>query len=169
LRPGERLRPGELSHPARWTHILGATSRRKPVLHLSRFQPDTARTAEFLACLWQGSVPESFALREWLYVEVSPRAMVLLWEGDDEAAAYVERNFGGFGVLTTEVVTSATPGLAACLDRDLDGFGAWLAARGSTDDEIARQLDVRRRGLEAASQAEAAAGGRAWAAEEIGA
>lgn len=136
------------------------------MLHLSRFQPDTARSAEFLACLWQGAVPETFVLHEWLYVEGAPRSMVLLWEGDDAARAYVERNFGGFGVLTTDVVTSATPGLAACLDRDLDAFGQWLSGRGSSPDEIAAQLDVRRRGLEAASQSDAAARGRDWAAEQ---
>jgi hypothetical protein len=92
--------------------------------------------------------------------------MLLLWEGDESAGKWIERCFGGFGQLSTETVTTdATPGLAACLERDLVGFGAWLAARGSSDADIARQLDVRRRGLEAGSFEEALAAGRAWMAE----
>jgi hypothetical protein len=135
------------------------------MLHVSRFRPDPTRVAEFLACLWQGPVPESLKLREWLYIEGEPRSMFLVWEGDEAAGAYVEQAFAGFGGLTTEIVTDATPGLAACLDRDLDAFGAWLAARDTPPDEITRQLDVRRRGLHAASQATAADAGRAWASE----
>jgi hypothetical protein len=135
------------------------------MLHVSRFRPDQTRTAEFLACLWQGPVPESLKLREWLYVEGTPRSMVLVWEGDEAAGAYIEQAFGGFGDLTTETVTDATPGLGACLARDLDGFGAWLAARGEPPVEVDRQLDVRRRGLHASSQAAAAEAGRAWNAE----
>ena len=82
-------------------------------MHVSRFTPDPSRQAEFLACLWQGDVPSSLRLSKWLYLAGEPRRMLLLWEGDDEAAAYVERAFGGFGVLDTEAVTDSTPGLAA--------------------------------------------------------
>jgi hypothetical protein len=139
------------------------------MLQLSRLQPDVSRTGEFLAGLWQGPVPESLTLHRWLYVEGTPRAMLLLWEGDDAARAYIQRAFGAFGVLTTESLTDATEGLAICFERDLDRFGAWLADRGSSDDEIVRQLDVRRRGLEAPSVEAAVAAGRAWAAERPGA
>jgi hypothetical protein len=119
------------------------------MLYLSRFVPDPTRTGEFLACLWQGPVPDDLTLHRWLYTTGSPPSMVLVWEGDDSASEYVQRAFGGFGGLTTEamidatVMTDATPGLAACLARDLDG---------------------RRRGLEAPSQEAAAVAGRAWAA-----
>ena len=136
------------------------------VLHVSRFTPDQTRMAEFLACLWQGDVPADLKLVRWLYVGENPRGMVLLWEGDDAAAAYVETNFGAFGELHTEDATDSTPGLQACFDRDLEAFGAWLRSRGSSDDDIATQLDVRRRGLQAESQEAAAEAGRAWAAEQ---
>jgi hypothetical protein len=110
------------------------------VLYLHRFQPDPGRTAEFLATLWQGPIPADLRLHRWLYVDGEPRQMVLLWEGEEPARQWVERAFGSFGTLTVETVTDSTPGLAACLDRDLDVFGAWLRARGSGEEEIARQL-----------------------------
>jgi hypothetical protein len=137
-----------------------------PLLHVTRFTPDETRFPEFLACLWQGDVPASLDLVKWLYLPGEPRAMLLLWEGDDDAHAYVERVFGEFGALDTETVTDATPGLAAAFARDLDAFARHLQSRGSNPDEIAVALDVRRRGMDAPSQDDAAAAGRAWAIEQ---
>jgi hypothetical protein len=136
------------------------------VLHLDRFRPNSYRTAEFLASLWQGDVPDDFHLHQWLYVDGEPREMVLLWEGGEPARQWVERSFGSFGNLSSEMVTDSTPGLAACVQRDLEGFGAWLRSRGSDEDDIVRQLDVRRRGLEAGSHDEAVRAGQAWAREQ---
>jgi hypothetical protein len=135
------------------------------MLYLSRFQPDPSRGAEFLACLWQGPVPADLILHRWLYVGEGPREMVLFWEGGDEAKAYVDQAFGDFGTLSTEPVTDATPGLQACLNRDLDAFGHWLSERGTPAPQVDRQLDVRRRGLHSKSREEAAAAGRAWSAQ----
>ena len=136
------------------------------MLYLYRFRPDSSRSAEFLAHLWQGPVPEDLRLHRWLYVDCEPREMVLIWEGGEEARQWVERSFGSFGELSAETITDSTPGLAACLERDLDAFGDWLRARGSSEPEIARQLDVRRRGLEASSPEAAVAAGQAWAGEQ---
>ncbi len=135
------------------------------MVRLSQFQPDIHRTGEFLAILWQGQVPKSLILHKWLYLESSSRTILLLWEGDDDARAYVERVFGGFGALTTQVVTDATEGLALCFDRDLDGFGRWLAERGTSATEIERQIEVRRRGRDAPTPELAISAGRAWMAE----
>ena len=137
-----------------------------PVLHVSRFEPDATRSAEFLACLWQGDIPPSLVLRGWWYPEDDPGTVLLIWEGDAAAAAYVERTFGGYGRLGTEAIRDATPAMAAALARDLGAFGALLAAGGSAPDDVARQLDLRRRGLESASQGEAAKAGRRWSAEQ---
>ena len=49
---------------------------------------------------------------------------------------------------------------------DLAAFGEWLGTRGTGEDEIDRQLDVRRRGLEAGSHHEAVQAGQAWAREQ---
>ncbi len=136
------------------------------MLYLSRFRPDPARTAEWLACLWQGPVPDDFQLRAYLYVDSTPREMVIWWEGEDEARAWLDRVFTPYGELGTEVVTENTPGLAACLERDLDKFGAVMRSRGTGEAELARQLDVRRRGLHAESQEAAAHAGREWAEEQ---
>lgn len=133
--------------------------------YVSRFEPDETRFAEFLACLWQGEIPVSLTLHRWLYLRSVPRAMLLFWEGDEAAKAYVDRSFGGFGALKSDVVTEdATPGLAACFRRDLEAFEDWLVSR-EEPQAVQRQLDVRRRGLQASSQEQAAAAGRAWAAE----
>jgi hypothetical protein len=129
--------------------------------HVSRFVPDTTRSAEFLACLWQGPVPASLRLDRWLYLAGEPRAMLLLWEGDDEAGAYIDRAFGSFGDLETEIVTDATPGLAAAFARDLDAFGAWMRSGGADERTIAAALDVRRLGLESATPEAAADAARA--------
>jgi hypothetical protein len=138
------------------------------MMYLSRFTPDTARFAEFLACLWQGEVPSELVLHRWLYLDSGegPHGMVLIWDGEEAARRWVDRNFGSFGILTHEPVTNATSGLAACLDRDLGAFGTWLRSRGTDNSEIERQLDVRRRGLEAQSQQAAAEAGRAWVEEQ---
>jgi hypothetical protein len=137
-------------------------------MKLTRFRPDTTKTAEFLAGLWQGDVPPDLVLHKWLYVDTDPRQMVLVWEGEAEAEQWIERSFGEFGNLTSESVTDSTGGLAACLARDLEGFGEWMRLRGSNEGEIAAQLDVRRRGLEAATRDDALAAGRAWQVERGG-
>jgi hypothetical protein len=134
-------------------------------MRLCRFQPNPALMAEFVAGLWYGDVPPDLILHKWLYVDTDPREMVLLWEGGDEAQRWVEQCFGAFGALTCEVVTDSTAGLAACLIRDLAQFGIWLQPRRNSESEVASELDLRRRGLEARSRDEALAAGRAWAQE----
>jgi hypothetical protein len=115
--------------------------------------------------LWQGPVPPELHLLNWLYLKADRPTMAVLWEGDADAVAYMERAFGGFGAFTTAAVTEdATPGLAAAFARDLEGFGDWMRARGASDVEIERALDVRRRGRDSPDQAAAAEAGRAWAA-----
>ena len=136
------------------------------VLHVSRFVPDAPRMSEWLACLWQGDVPAGLKLERWLYLQTEPRGMLVMWEGDDEATAYMERAFGSFGEFTTEVVVDNTAGLAAALARDLDEFGATMDRQGLSPDAIASALDLRRRGKEASSQEAAAAAGRAWQSEQ---
>jgi hypothetical protein len=42
-----------------------------------------------------------------------------------------------------------------------------MRARGAGDDEVARHLDVRRRGLQSESQEEALRAGRAWARQQM--
>jgi hypothetical protein len=136
------------------------------VIYMCRFRPDPTLSGEFLASLWQGPAPEDLVLHRWLYVDGQPREILLLWEGGEAARAWIERALGDFGALTSETVTDSTGGLAACLARDLDGFGEWLRARGTPEGEIARQIDVRRRGLESGTRDGAIQAGRQWAAEQ---
>lgn len=132
------------------------------MLHLSRFAPDYDRLSEFLAILWQGSVPDSLVLHRYLYTASEPLGMVLLWEGDSVAEAHMERVWGQYGELSTEIVTDATGSLLAALNRDLDGFGAILQERGWSAEEIADSLEIRRRGMEAESHQDAVEAGRAF-------
>jgi hypothetical protein len=126
--------------------------------------------AEWLACLWQGPVPDGLRLERWLYLQDRPgavlRGMLVVWEGDDEATAYMERAFGGFGEFTTEVVVDNTAGLAAAFARDLDAFGAVMERQGMSSGQVGAAVDLRRRGLEAATQEAAAVAGREWQAEQ---
>lgn len=135
------------------------------MLHLSRFSPEPTTFSEFIACLWQGDVPASLALQTYLYTSTMPLSMVLLWEGDDDAFAYMERAFGGFGSWDTEVVTDQTPSMQAALARDLDTFGEWMQARGADDASVDAALDLRKRGKESASQDDARAAAAAYDAE----
>ncbi len=134
------------------------------MLHVSTFRPDPTAMGPFLACLWQGLVPSSFVLDRWIYLDGTPRAILLVWDGDADAEAWVESAFGRFGALETTGASDATGGLQACLDRDLEGFGEWMRVRGSDPAEIEHGLDVRRRGLLSPSQDAAHAAGVAWMA-----
>jgi len=135
---------------------------------LSRFSVDDARQHEWIACLWQGSVPASMTVRSWLYLPGEPRTVLLIWDGDDDARRWVDRTFGPFGRLHTEQVADATPGMAMAVDRDLVGFERWLRTQDvieMTADEQRRQVELRRRGSAAASPAEAIEAARQWRAE----
>jgi hypothetical protein len=134
------------------------------MLHVSTFRPDPTTMGPFLACLWQGSVPASFVLDRWIYLDGTPRTILLVWEGEADAEAWVQSAFGRFGDLQTSGASDATGGLQACLDRDLEGFGQWMRTRGSNTAEIEHGLDVRRRGLHASTQDAARAAGVAWMA-----
>jgi hypothetical protein len=134
------------------------------VLLVSRFDPDTARSAEWLATLWQGPPPRGVTLHRWLYLGTEPQSMLVLWEAEDDASqAALEAAFNEGGVLRTVSAIDATAGMAAALERDLDGFGQWMRSVGRPEEEVARGVDLRRRGLEAESLEEARAAGRAWA------
>ena len=134
------------------------------MLHVSQFQPDTSRSAEWLAVLWQGAVPASLVIRTWLYLDEEPRRMVFLWDGDEEAEAWVEDRFREFGALSTERVRNATLGMTHAMHRDLVALREVMAATGAyTDDELDAELELRRRGKEATDREAAAAIGRTWA------
>ena len=137
------------------------------MLHVSRFVPDPDRFAEFIAGLWQGPMPGDLVLHRWIYLDAEPRQMLLVWEGGEGAEEHVRQRFGSFGSLTTEGATDATPGLAACFDRDLEAFGAWLRAdRGAPNETVAAELDLRARGLHAPTFEDAMRAGRSWRASQ---
>ena len=134
------------------------------MLFHTTFKPDPARTNEWLACLWQGPAPADLKVRTWLGLGGDPRTMVLVWEGGPEAEAFVERVFGGFGDVETKQANEST-GMASAFARDLDAYEKMVRDRGLDPKEIARQLDLRRRGMGAPDAAAAIAAARAWAAE----
>jgi hypothetical protein len=136
------------------------------MLHVSRYEPDPTRFGEFLACLWQGEVPADLRIRSWIYLAGPQQRMMLVWEAEEEGAAWVERAFASFGRFETEAsAQDATDGMQLALDRDLDGFATWLRDRNRPETEIERAVDVRRRGMEAPDFDAAAAAGRAWTNE----
>jgi hypothetical protein len=133
------------------------------MLHVSRLLPDPDKMAEFVAGLWQGPLPSDLVLHRWIYLEVEPRQMLLIWEGGDEAARFVSERFGSFGTLRTEPATDATGGLAACFARDLAAFGSWLRQnRGAPDETVTSELELREGGLGSATFEDARQSGRAW-------
>jgi hypothetical protein len=134
-------------------------------LFVSIVQPKEGRADEWIAALWQGPGPENAIVRQWLYLPGSPRRMMMIWEGDEAAKAFVERTFSDFCHVETETVTDATPGMQCAFARDLEGFEAWMRGRGDPAEMIRRWVDLRRRGRDASSLAEALAAARAWTGE----
>lgn len=134
------------------------------MLYHTSFVIAPGRVDEWLACLWQGPAPADLKVREWLSLAGEPRTAILIWEGGDEARAFVERAYGGFGQVETREATSST-GMASAIARDLEGYEEMMKERKVNPAEIARQVDLRRRGMEAPDQDSAIAAARAWAAE----
>ena len=125
-------------------------------------EPD--RYAPWIACMWQEQPPE-VTLICYLHLPRAPdgaRRMLVVWDADDVNRPRMERWFGGFGRLETEAATLTTPGLAAALERDLDAFAAMLGQRGLGPDDVAHEIDLRRRGYEAPTREAAIAAGEAW-------
>lgn len=136
------------------------------MLFHSTFHPDPERAGEWIACLWQGEgAPPDFALKWYVYLPGEPRGMIFLWQAEAAGRAWFERAIAAYGRAITLEVTDATAGMAFAIDRDLAGIEAWLLDRGMPPDQVARQVDLRRRGIEAADQATAAEAGRAWTRE----
>jgi hypothetical protein len=126
-----------------------------------RLSRDT--TAEYMAAVWQGPVPGDLVLHHWIRVGAGdPPEMLMVWDGGPEAAAWVSDLFGEFGDITTRDGRDSTQGLATCLARDLQGFAEYLRHLGTAEAEIESQLEVRRRGMTAATRSAAVQSGRAW-------
>lgn len=134
------------------------------MLYHTTFVIDPERVNEWLACLWQGPAPADLKVHDWMSLAGEPRMAILIWEGGDEALAFVERAYGGFGKVETRAATPST-GMASAIARDLDGYERMMKERNADPVEIARQVDLRRRGMEAPDQASAIAAARAWAVE----
>jgi hypothetical protein len=123
----------------------------------------------FLAALWQGDTPPGIVVQRWIYLGVPTEKMMLVWEAaDDDEREWLESRLRPFGEIDSWVCSDSTPGMAAAMGRDLDGFGEWMRQRGTPEAAIATQLDVRRRGMEASTFDDAVAAGEAWAKEQAG-
>lgn len=134
------------------------------MLFHSRFQPDPDRFNEWMACLWQGPAPADIKMRMWIRLQGEPMTMILLWEGGAEAEAFIERTFGRFGKLETSAGVEANEGMVAAFARDLPAFEQMMHKRGADPAEVARQVDLRRRGMEAPDQPSAIAAIADWPA-----
>ena len=134
------------------------------MLHHTTFTITEGRASEWLACLWQGPAPADLNVREWLTLAGEPRIAVLIWEGGTEARAFVDRAFGEFGQTVTREASSSA-GMAFAVARNLDGYEQMMLGRKTDPAELKRQVDLRRRGMQARDQAAAMAVGRAWEAE----
>ena len=69
---------------------------RPPCSHDLHPRPVTVRRVPRVLVAGPGARSRSSSSK-WLYLPDEPRQMLLLWEGDDDACAYIERAFGGFG------------------------------------------------------------------------
>lgn len=131
------------------------------MIYHSTFRIDLNRASEWLAVLWQGPAP-AIKVREWITLkDVQPHTAILIWEGDEEAKAFVDRVFGDFGELETREVTSST-GMAAAFMRDIDAYRKMMEARGTEPAKLERDVDLRARGMAAATPEAAIEAAKAW-------
>ena len=120
------------------------------IMHTT-FRIDIPRANQWLACLWQGPVPTDMKVREWITLkDVKPHTAILIWEGDDEAKAFIDRVFGAYGEVEHQEVTSSS-GMASAFARDLAGYQQMMQARGGEQADIDRQVELRRRAMAAAT------------------
>lgn len=137
--------------------------------HVSHFSITPERFAPWIAALWQGPAPAGVHVH--CYVHLDPgddgsHRMLVVWDCDDPAGlAPMEQAFSQFGTFVTEPGRIATAGLAAAFERDLDAFRSVLSSRDAPEAAIERELDLRRRGFRAETQADAITAGEAWALE----
>src|ERR1700761_8799914 len=126
------------------------------------------RTGPWIATLWQGEAPDGLTVRRWLYRRGHRECALLEGETASEAGrAWLEARMAPHGRFTTwPVADDATAGMAAAFQRDLDQFAGFLGSRQASEAETDAALDLRRRGLQAASLDEAAAAGSAWDEEQ---
>lgn len=132
-------------------------------MNVSYFTVQPHRYDEWIACLWEGPAPDDLTIHTYLHLPGEPRRMLVLWDGDEAA---MERLFGDFGTFVTEEAFDATEGLRACVARDLERFATLLRTRGASEADVERQIDLRRRGLEAPSRDAALAAAAAWSRGE---
>jgi hypothetical protein len=126
------------------------------------------RMGPWIASLWQGDAPDGLIVRRWLYLGERRECALLEWETSSEAGrAWLEARMAPHGNFTTwPVADDATVGMMAAMRRDLDQFAGFLGQRRASEAETDAALDLRRRGLRAASLDEAAAAGSAWDKEQ---
>lgn len=136
------------------------------MLLTSLYTPHPDQPGALVASLWQGTTPPDLRIQRWLYLGEPREKMLLVWEVDhDSTRAWLEARMAPYGELVTWVTSDSTEGMVAAMERDYDRFGAFLRARGSSEERIERELDVRRRGAAAPSVEAAASAAAAWAAE----
>jgi hypothetical protein len=136
------------------------------VLLTSLFTPAPGQPGALVASIWQGEAPPGLVVQRWLYLGEPLEKMLLIWEAADEQERdWLLARIAPFGDLETWVTSDATAGMATAIARDLDGFGQFLRSRGSNEEAIATELDVRRRGAASASLDDAVVAAAEWAAE----
>src|ERR1700759_2737073 len=125
------------------------------------------RMGPWIASLWQGDAPDGLVVRRWLYLGERRERALLEWESaGEEGQAWLEARMTPHGAFTTSpVADDATAGMVAAFQRDRGQFAGFLGQRGAGKAEPEAALDLRRRGLQAASLEEAAAAGSAWHTE----
>lgn len=122
------------------------------MMYFTRFEPDQTRSAEWIACMWQRKAPADLVVHQWIYLRGEPFAMALLWEGGDETARYIADVFTGFGKAETTPAADGTEGMLAAFARDLVAWERWYRARGATDEQVAQQVELRKRAIAAPDQ-----------------
>ena len=135
------------------------------MLHHTIFEPDPQHAHECWACLWQGPAPPGLVYRQYLYLHQpgEPYRVAIIWEGGLEAERWFERVYGSFGQCETRTVADMTEGMAFIVARDLVGLEGFLHRSGLSPDVAEREVELRRRGMEATDFTAAVAAARAWA------
>lgn len=110
------------------------------MLFLSMLTIDRERDPELWATMWQGVSPPGLILR---HAYLGGNRLVFVWEGDSDAEVLFMARCAQVGDLETFPMIDRTDGWRLAFARDLEGFRAYLAERGDTEEQIENALDLR--------------------------
>ena len=120
------------------------------MLYLAFLEMDRSKDLEFFAVFWQGSKPPpDFKLHAAYNLLTDLR--VIVFEAESIASLRWLDKLNNVGKIKYFPAQDQTDGYHSVINRDLDHFARFSQTRRASEENITRQVDYRRRAMEAPS------------------